>query len=67
MSRITARGARNNFTQRVKASLPCCQQVRSTQTRICYVRAPSQVRFPPHTLRAITMPRMARSAQLLVA
>ena len=67
MSRITARGARNSPTQRVKASLPCCQQVRSTLTRICCVRAPSQVRFPPHTLRAITMPRMARSAALLVA
>ena len=67
MSRITVRGARNSPTQRVKASLPCCQQVRSTLVRICCVRAPSQVRFPPHTLRAITMPRIARSAALLVA
>ena len=47
MSRIKARGARSSLTQRVKASLPCCQQVRSTLTRICWVRAPSQVRFPP--------------------
>src|ERR1039457_3052341 len=65
MSRITVRGARNSLTHRVKASLPCCQQVRSTLTRICCVRAPSQVRFPPHTLRAITMPRIARSDALL--
>src|SRR5438093_7337182 len=35
MSRTTARGARNIPTKRVKASLPCCQQVRSTLARIC--------------------------------
>jgi len=67
MSRITPRGARNSLTPRVKASLPCCQQVRSTLARIWCVRAPAQVRLPPHTLRAITIPRMARSAVLLVA
>src|SRR5262249_53770422 len=67
MSRIMARGARNSRTQRVKASLPCCQHVRSTLARISCVCAPSQVRFPPHTLRAITMLRIARSAALLVA
>ena len=51
MSRITACGARIKDTSRVKAPLPCCQQVRRTLTRTCCVRAPSQVRFPPQTLR----------------
>src|SRR5580658_10658209 len=34
MSRSTLRGARNSLTQRGKASLPCCQQVRNTLARI---------------------------------
>jgi len=48
----------------VLALLPA---VRNTLTRICCVRAPSQVRFPAPHLAAITMPRIARSAVLLVA
>ena len=45
-SRLPACSARNDDTTHVKASLPCCQQVRSTLTRICCVRAPSQVPLP---------------------
>ena len=67
MSRTGGPGERSNDTRREKASLPCCQQVRSTLTRTCCVCAPAQVRFPPHTLRAITIHRMARSAAWFVA
>src|SRR5450631_1193852 len=50
-----------------KASSPCCQQVRKTLARICWVRAPFQVRLPPQVLRATTSRRIAASMKLLVA
>ena len=49
----------------VLALLPASAQ--HTDQDLLRVCAPFQVRFPPHTLWAITMQRMARSAALLVA
>ena len=61
------RAERSNFTNWSKAFLPCCQQLRKTLAKICCVRAPFAVRFPPQVLRAMAIGRMARSPELLVA
>src|SRR5450631_1777782 len=66
-SRTIGCGECSSVTNCWKASLPCCQQVRKTLVKICWVRAPFQVRLPPQVLRATTIRRIAASMKLLVA
>ena len=55
ISSKSGRAERSNFTNWSKAFLPCCQQVRKTLAKICCVRAPFAVRFPPQVLRAMAI------------
>ena len=61
------RGARSSVVKRSSRSIWRWRAVRTTLARICWVRAPWGVRFPPQILRLTTAGRMACSARQLVA